>query len=90
MRRRRLPAGPFRSSAQRDKRSLKITDEEKRINRILAGIRAVVEHPFRVLKCQFGYRKVRYRGLFKNDQHIFTLCALTNIYQARRRLTETG
>jgi transposase, IS5 family len=68
----------------------KITDEEKRINRILAGIRAVVEHPFRVLKCQFGYRKVRYRGLFKNEQHIFTLFALTNIYQARRLLMQTG
>ena len=27
-----------------------------------AGIRAKVEHPFRVLKRQFGYVKVRYRG----------------------------
>lgn len=66
------------------------TDEEKRINRILASVRAAVEHPFRVLKCQFGYRKVRYRGLFKNEQHLFTLFALTNIYQARRLLMETG
>jgi IS5 family transposase len=64
--------------------------EEKRINRLLAGIRAAVEHPFRVLKCQFGYRKVRYRGLFKNEQHLFMLFALTNIYQARRLLMETG
>ncbi len=67
-----------------------VTDEERRINQILTGIRAVVEHPFRVLKCQFGYRKVRYRGLFKNEQHLFTLFALTNIYQARHLLMQTG
>jgi IS5 family transposase len=66
------------------------TDEEKRINRLLAGIRAAVEHPFRVLKCQFGYRKARYRGLLKNEQHLFMLFALTNIYQARRLLMEAG
>ncbi len=67
-----------------------VTDEEKRINRMLASIRAAAEHPFRVLKCQFGYRKVRFRGLFKNEQHLFTLFALTNIYQARRLLMQTG
>jgi IS5 family transposase len=71
-------------------RGQEVTDEERRINRILASIRAAVEHPFRVLKCQFGYRKVRYRGLFKNEQHLFTLFALTNIYQARRLLMQTG
>ncbi len=62
------------------------TPEQKRINRLLAGVRSVVEHPFRVLKCQFGYRKVRYRGLFKNEQHLFGLFALVNLYQARRLL----
>lgn len=76
---------PFKRAAGAD-----TTYEEKRINRLLAGIRAAVEHPFRVLKCQFGYRKVRYRGLFKNEQHLFILFALTNIYQARHLLTETG
>ena len=76
---------PFKRAAGAD-----TTWEEKRINRILASIRAAVEHPFRVLKCQFGYRKVRYRGLFKNEQHLFMLFALTNIYQARRLLMETG
>jgi IS5 family transposase len=66
------------------------TPEQKRINRILAGVRSSVEHPFRVLKCQFGYRKVRYRGLFKNEQHLFALFALVNLYQARRLLTAAG
>ena len=41
---------------------------------------------FRVLKCQFGYRKTRYRGLKKNAQQLFTLFALVNLYQARKRL----
>ena len=31
-----------------------------------ARIRAKVEHPFRVIKRQFGHVKVRYRGLAKN------------------------
>jgi hypothetical protein len=39
---------------------------DKQINRIIASLRARVEHPFRVLKCQFGYRRTRYRGLAKN------------------------
>ncbi|MCB9964127.1 MAG: IS5 family transposase [Rhodospirillales bacterium] len=76
---------PFKRAKGQD-----TTDEEKRVNRILASIRAPVEHPFRVLKCQFGYRKVRYRGLFKNEQQLFTLFALTNIYQARRLLMAGG
>ena len=48
------------------------TPEQKRLNRVLAGLRSAVEHPFRVLKRQFGFGKVRYRGLFKNEQHLFT------------------
>jgi IS5 family transposase len=48
--------------------------------------RAKVEHVFRVLKCQFGYRKVRYRGLLKNAAQVFALLALANLYLARSRL----
>lgn len=33
------------------------------VERIKAGIRAKVEHPFRVIERQFGYAKVRYRRL---------------------------
>jgi IS5 family transposase len=51
-----------------------------------ASIRARVEHPFRVIKRQFGYLKVRYRGLMKNGAQIVTLFALANLYQARRHL----
>lgn len=39
-------------------------------------MRAWVEHPFRVIKQQFGFQKVRYRGLAKNGVQLNTLFAL--------------
>ena len=51
-----------------------------------ASIRARVEHPFRVIKRQFGLTKVRFRGLAKNTVHVITLFALSNLWMARRRL----
>lgn len=55
-----------------------------------ASIRAKVEHPFRVIKRQFGLTKVRFRGLAKNTAHLVTLFALSNLWMARRRLMATG
>lgn len=49
-----------------------------------ASIRAKVEHPFHVLKNLFGYRKVRYKGLAKNQVQLFTLFALGNLVLAGR------
>ena len=43
-------------------------------------VRSKVEYPFLVIKRIFGYRKVRYRGIAKNREHAFMLCALTNLY----------
>jgi IS5 family transposase len=63
---------------------------EKRLNRLLAALRSAVEHPFRVLKRQFGYTKVRYRGLFKNERHLFSQFALVNLYLARHVIAPTG
>jgi IS5 family transposase len=65
-----------------------LSDEQRRINRLISGIRAKVEHVFRVVKRQFGYTRTRYRGLYKNSQQIFTLLALGNIYLARDKLCE--
>ena len=61
-----------------------------KIEKLKAGIRAKVEHPFRVLKCQFGYRKTRYKGLAKNTAQITTLLALVNLWMARGRLMGVG
>ena len=43
------------------------------IEQCKASIRAKVEHPFRVIKRQFGFTKVRYRGLAKNTAQVVTL-----------------
>ena len=51
-----------------------------------ARIRARVEHPFRVIKRQFGLAKVRFRGLAKNTAHVITLFALSNLWMVRRKL----
>jgi len=51
-----------------------------------AHIRSKVEHPFRVIKQQFGFQKTRLRGLVKNRCKIHVLAALTNLFLARRRL----
>ena len=45
-----------------------------------------MEHPFRVIKRQFGHVKVRYRGLAKNSAQVLTLFALSNLWMARRQL----
>ena len=58
----------------------------ERVEKMKASIRAKVEHPFRVLKRQFGFTKVRYRGLAKNTAQIVTLFALSNLWMARRPL----
>jgi IS5 family transposase len=48
-------------------------------------VRAKVEHVFRVLKCQFGHRNSRYRGIAKNGAQVFALLALANLYLSRGR-----
>lgn len=56
------------------------------IERRKASIRAKVEHPFRVIKRQFGHVKVRYRGLAKNTAQLHTLFALSNLWMVRTAL----
>ena len=54
--------------------------------KIKASIRAKVEHPFRVIKRQFGCTKVRYRGPKKNALQLKTLFALSNLWMVRHQL----
>lgn len=68
------------------KRGRVLSSSQKKRNRKHGSVRAKVEHVFRVIKCQFGYRKVRYRGLLKNTAQMFTLTALVNLYMARGKL----
>ena len=63
-----------------------LSASQKKRNRKHGSVRAKVEHIFRVIKCQFGYRKARYRGLAKNAAQMFSLMALANLYLARQCL----
>jgi IS5 family transposase len=63
-----------------------LSAEERARNRTKSRVRAKVEHVFHVMKCQFGYTKVRYRGLDKNAHHLFIKCALVNLVLSKRRL----
>jgi IS5 family transposase len=55
-----------------------------------AHIRSNVEQPFRVIKQQFGFQKTTLRGRAKNRCKINVLAALSNLFQARRRLLAAG
>lgn len=59
---------------------------KRKIEKAKAQVRAKVEHPFRVIKRQFGYVKTRFRGLAKNTAQLVTLFALSNLWMARRYL----
>jgi len=79
-------AGVLWAVKEKAKPRRKLTARQRARNRRFGSVRAKVEHVFRVLKCQFGYRKVRYRGIAKNGAQVFSLLALANLYLARRRL----
>ncbi len=59
------------------------------VEKLKASVRAKFEHPFRVMKRQFGHMKVPYRGLKKNTAQLVTLFALSNLWMAHRRLLAT-
>ena len=70
------------------RRVLPDTPEGRLLNLIetaKAHFRAKVEHPFRIIKCQFGFRKVYYRGIIKNDLKLKMLFALANLWFVRKR-----
>ena len=70
----------------RGNRASALSDEEMAKNRTKSRVRACVEHPFRVLKCVFGFRKVCYRGIAKNLNRLHVSFALVNLYMKRRTL----
>jgi IS5 family transposase len=56
--------------------------------KIKAGVRDKVEHPFLIIKCQFGFTKVRYRGLAKNTAKVSVVLALSNLWVVRKHLLQ--
>lgn len=58
----------------------------EKAERLKASVRAKLDHPLRVIKLQFGYAKLRYRGLQKNTARLTLLFALGNLWMARKRI----
>jgi IS5 family transposase len=59
---------------------------QEHLNALRSRIRSRVEHVFGLLKCVFGFDKLRYRGVAKNANRLFTAAALCNLYMVRRKL----
>jgi IS5 family transposase len=78
---------PSKRKAVEGKRMSKTIE---RLEYLKASVRSKVEHQFRIIKCQFGYRKTRYKGLVKNTAQIVTLFALGNVWLVRNKLRSTG
>ena len=72
---------PIREMAEGWQKNLALAYEK-----LKARIRAKVEHPFHVVKNIFQHKKVRYKGVAKNDAQLHTLFALSNLYMVRGKL----
>lgn len=59
-------------------------DWERHIEYLKSSVRCKVEHIFRIIKCQFGYRKTVYRGLRKNENRLYAMFACANLYLLAR------
>ena len=70
----------------KNKRNHPLLNSQHKHNHIKASIRAKVEFPFKVLKCQWHYTKTRYNGLMKNTAQLFAVFGLINLYSQRRAL----
>ena len=60
-----------------------------KVEYLKASVRAKVEHPFRVIRHQFGYVRMRYQGPKKNTAQLLTLFTLSNLWIARGKLLAT-
>lgn len=74
------------------RRALDLTKKWARLlekaEQLKASVRAKVEHPFHVVKNLFRHRKVRYKGLAKNQGQLFALFGLANLVIAKRSLMD--
>jgi IS5 family transposase len=73
-------------TCQRYRYKDRIDEVERAKNRTKAKVRSKVEHVFAVMKLKFGFVKVRYRGIAKNANRLFTTCVLVNLYLVRKHL----
>lgn len=67
------------TAAKRYGQRKKMDERQKQAEHIISSVRCKVEHVFHRIKCQFGYRKVRYRGQYKNKCRLEMLLGLANV-----------
>ena len=67
-----------------------MTGPDRAIESRKASVRAKVEHPFLIVKRDFGFTKTRYRGLAKNRNHLHVLFASANWLMRARAVALTG
>ena len=67
-------------------------DWERYVENRKSSVRCKAEHAFRIIKCQFGYKKTVYRGLKKTENRLYAMFACANLYAlaiAGRKLSTT-
>ena len=60
-------------------------DWDRMMEHAKSSVRCKVEHSFRTVKCLFGYKKVAYRGLAKNENRLYVLFTSANLYALASR-----
>lgn len=81
--------GIFYGISDKNQTNHKLSSKQKKRNNQKSSVRSKVEHPFHTLKCKWGHRKTRYRGIFKNKMQLFTIFALSNLFRIRKILLST-
>ena len=79
-------AGPGLDASALPLQSTELTKPSEFGTALRSSVRSKVEHVFAVMKLQFGFTKVRYRGLAKNANRLFATCALVNLFMIRKKL----
>jgi transposase, IS5 family len=77
-------------TCQQWRSKLRELPEVRQANRLKSKVRARVEHLFKVLKLDLGFRKVRYRGIAKNLHRLQVSFALINLITAKNRMVLAG
>lgn len=77
-------------TCRRWRSKLQVWPEVREANRIKSKVRSRVEHVFKTLKLNFGFAKVRYRGLRKNLNRLHVSFALVNLVTAQKWMTVSG
>jgi transposase, IS5 family len=79
----------FRVAARKGKLA-SMPAHDREVESRKASVRAKVEHPFLIVKRDFGFTKTRYRGLAKNLNHLHMLFTSANWLMRARAVALAG